>query len=289
LTPYAYLPLRSAWIDAHHLDPLPALGLPAGLAFWNYGDPSTWPNFVHLVTAADFHVRGGFAGYAEFWRYPHFARQLAQHIAQAYGYVGTLLAFGGACLFAASRRNDRLAIVLAALLPVPYTESYTDLQDAERYYLLTFWCAAVLMAVAFERLADLFELRPGSVGRFLAAFALALTFSTVAPERLAFFAQRSDRSGPTYVAEVCSFTPDDAIVLADWSYATPLAYAGYVDRAIGHRTVVASSPRQYLAFAARWVHRRPVYFVGFDDQLRLPGWNVRRVKSGTWSAYRLTK
>jgi hypothetical protein len=172
---------------------------------------------------------------------------------------------------------------------VPYTESYSDLQDPERYYLLTFWCGAVLMAVAFDRLADLFELRRGSVGRFCAAFAFAFTFATVAPERSSLFGQRLDRTGPTYVAQVCAFTPDDAIVLADWSYATPLAYASYVDGAIGHRAVVASTPRQYLAYAARWIRRRPVYFVGFDGNLRLPGWRLRRVKSGDYFAYRLTK
>ena len=289
LLPYAYLPLRSAWIDARHLDPLIALGLPPGLAFWNYGDPSNWRTFTHFVTGADFHVRGGFAGTVTLGRYPNFASSLSRQIASAYGYAGTMLALGGALVLLASRRLDRIAIVLAGLLPVPYTEAYPDVQDRERYYLLTLWCAAVAIAVGFDRLADLFQLRPKSVGRHALAFALAASFATVGSDRAKLFDQRHDRAGPDYVAEVRAFTPDDAIVMADWSYATPLAYAGYVDRALGHRTVIAAFPQQYLAYAARWVRSRPVYFVGFEDNLVLPGWHVRRVKSGGYFAYRLSK
>ena len=289
LLPYAYVPLRSVWIDAHHLDPMIALGLPPGLPFWNYDDPSNWERFARFVTGADYHVRGGFAGFVTPASYPDFASGVSRQIAAAYGYAGTMLALAGALLLVASRRLDRIAIVLAGLLPVPYTEAYPDVQDRERYYLLTLWCAAVALAVGFDALAQLFQLRRKSLGRYALAFALAVSFATVGPERAQMFDQRLDRTGPDYVAHVCRVTPDDAIVMADWSYATPLAYAGYVDGSIGRRTVVAASPRQYLAYAERWVRTRPVYFAGFDDDLRLPGWRVQRVVSDYYFVYRLTK
>jgi hypothetical protein len=289
LLPYAYLPLRSAWIDAHHLDPLTTLGLPNGLAFWNYGDPSSWGTFVHFVTGADFHVRGGFAGYVSFGRYPDFAEGVSRQIAQAYGYAGTMLALGGALVLLWSRRLERIAIVLAGILPVPYTIAYPDLQDRERYYLLGLWCAAVAMAVGFERLTELFQLRGKSIGRYVFAFALAVSFATVGPERAQLFGQRADLTGPDFVAQVRAFTPEDAIVMADWSYATPLAYARYVAGSFGRRTVIAAFPQQYLAYAARWVRTRPVYFVGFEDDLALPGWRLQKVKSGDYYAYRLSK
>jgi len=37
------------------------------------------------------------------------------------------------------------------------------------------------------------------------------------------------------------------------------------------------------------VRTRPVYFAGFDDDLRLPGWRVQRVVSDYYFVYRLTK
>jgi hypothetical protein len=101
--------------------------------------------------------------------------------------------------------------------------------------------------------------------------------------------QRSDRFGPDFVGEVRSFTPDDAIVVAAWGYATSLAYAAYVDGTLGHRTVVVGGPTQYLAYVPRWIGRRPVFIVAFDSDLQIPGWNVRLVKSSSYYAYRLTK
>jgi hypothetical protein len=289
LLPFAYLPLRSAWIDAHHIEPTLALGLPPGMPLWNYDDPSNWANFARFVTGADFHVAGGFWGFFDLGRYPYFGQQLVNQVAHAYGYFGALLALGGACLVVLSRRLDGIALVVAALVPVPYTESYSDLQESERYYVLALWCAAIVIGIAFERCAALFELRPRSVGWYAAAVGLAASFATCAPERVNFPLQRSDRFGPDFVGEVRSFTPDDAIVVAAWGYATSLAYAAYVDGTLGHRTVVVGGPTQYLAYVPRWIGRRPVFIVAFDSDLQIPGWNVRLVKSSSYYAYRLTK
>jgi hypothetical protein len=288
LLPYAYLPLRSAWIDAHHLDPNVALGLPPGLPIWNYGDPSNWHNFARFVTGADFHVGGGFAGFASISRYPYFAQQLGAQMAQAYG-VASLIAAGGAVALVATRRAPGIAIVLAGLFPVPYTESYSDLQQPERYYLFAFWCAAIAIGVGFERLAALFELRARSLGWYSLGLSLAVALATCAPERALIFNQRNDLFGPTFAAEVTSFTPDDAIVVSDWGYATSLAYSAYVAHTFGHRSIVVAGAAQYLPYLQHWLGRRPLYFVGFDSDLRISGWNVERVKSSTYYAYRLTK
>jgi hypothetical protein len=286
--PYAYLPLRSAWIDAHHLDPNVALGLPAGLPIWNYGDPSNWRSFVHFVTGADFHVGGGFAGFVHVTQYPYFAERLGAQMAGAYG-VASLLAIGGAVVLVATRRAPGIALVLGALLPVPYTESYSDLQQPERYYLFAFWCAAIAIGVGFERLAALFELRTRSLGWYSLGFALTVALATCAPDRAQIFNQRSDRFGPNFAAEVRSFTPDDAIVISDWGYATSLAYSAYVAHTFGHRSIVVGGASQYLSYLQRWLGHRPIYVVGFDSDLRIPGWNVVQVKASTYYAYLLTK
>ncbi len=288
LLPYATLPLRSAWVDAHHLEPGLALGLPPGMPFWNYGDPSTWSNFVNFVTAAQFHVRGGFAGFLQFARYPYFASQLGTQIARAYG-VASLLALGGAAVLAWKRGVPGIALVLAAVLPVPYTESYIDLQQGERYYLFALWCAAIAIGVGFERLAALFELRPRTVGWYSLGFAVAVALVTCAPDRLQLFNQRSDTFGPDFVAEVRSFTPDDAIVVSAWGYATSLGYAAYVQRTFGHRSLVVGGDAQYLPYLERWLGRRPLYLITFDSDVNIAGWNATPVKRGLYYAYRLTK
>lgn len=289
LVPFAYVPLRSAWVDAHGLDPAVALGFPRGMPFWNYDDPSTWPAFWHFVTGADFHVGGGFAGFLDLSRYPSFAQQLSDRIAHAYGYAAVLLALGGAAFLVVTRRLDGIALVLAALLPVPYTESYPDLQQPERYYLFAFWCAAILIGIAFERLAALLELRPQTVGWYALALCLAASFATCAPERAQLFDQPHDFFGPDFVAEVRSFTPDNAIIVSAWGYATSLAYASYVAGTFGHRAVIVGGPDQYLPQLAPWLGRRPLYLISFASDVTIPGWKVRSVKASTYYAYRLTK
>ncbi len=278
LLPYAYIAPRAAWLFAHHTDPTLALGLPAGLPFWDYGDPETPGRFWDFVTGAEFHVHSGFDGYLQPARYVDYVEALVARLGDAYGYVGALLATLGAVLML--RRDDAApkAIVLAAVLAVPYTESYSDLQEPDRYYLLALWCAAIAIAVAFERIADLLQ-RPST--RFIRsglALALAYALAFLVPPRGDIFGQHDDRSAPDYVAYVKSVTPNDAIVLAEWAYSPPLAYASYVDHSFGDRTEVTSGPTQYESHFAAWLARkRPLYIVTFDQSLALKPYRLQRI------------
>jgi len=289
LTPYAYLPLRSAWIASHHLDPTVALGLPPGLPFWNYDDPETWHNFVRVLTGADFDVHSGFAGFIEFSQYGAFAQGLGTRIVGAFGPLGILAAAIGAGAFFARRDPRGIALVLVALLPVPYTESYNELQDPDRYYLFTLWCAAISIGVAFELVLDLFRLAPRSLVRYAFLAGLIATFVAASPNRQELFAQANDRGAPEYVDEVKALTPDNAIVLAEWAYSTPLAYASYVNHSFGDRIVVASAPDQYTPLIAGWLATRPVYFISFSDHLTIPGYRVTLLKDGPYYAYQIAR
>ncbi len=287
LLPYAYLPLRSAAVVAAGLDPTVALGLPPGLPFWNYDDPRTWHNFLRVVTGADFDVHSGFAGFLDLASYPRFAAALVKELVAAYGFVGCALAVAGAVLLVARRRAAGAALVVAALLPVPYTESYNELQDPSRYYLLTLWCSAVAIGLGFELVADLLQLVPRSVGRFAAAAALVASFVAAPRDSGALFAQRNDDGAPRYVGDVIATTPSNAIVVAEWAYSTPLAYAAYVQGRFGNRIVVAAAPKQYAAFYRRWLRRRPVYIVAFSDALSVPGFTLVPLATGYFHEYKL--
>jgi hypothetical protein len=290
LLPYAYLPLRSAYVAAHGLDPTVALGLPRGLPFWDYDHPATWDNFLRVVQASDFDTHSGFAGFIDVLRYPGFAAALVRRLGGAFGCAGVLLAAVGAFGLVAARPRAGSALVLGALLTVPFTETYTELQDPDRYYLFTLWCAAIALGAGFERIVALFRVADArSLGRFGFTAGLVASFVAASPDREAILNQRHDDWAPSYVEEVKSYTPDNAIVLADWAYSTPLAYAAYVQHSLGHRIVVVSGPQQYVAYVPGWLADRPVYDIAFDSSLSVPGLTVVPVKSGSYYAYRFEK
>jgi hypothetical protein len=290
LLPYLYLPLRSAYVAAHGLDPTVALGLPRGLPFWDYDHPATWQNFLRVVQASDFDTHSGFAGFVDVSRYPAYAAAVVRRLSGAFGYVGVLLAAVGAFVLVAARPREGVALVLAALLTVPFTETYTELQDPDRYYLLVLWCAAIAIGAGFERVVALFRVESArSLGRFGFTAGLVASFVAGSPNREAILNQRHDDWAPSYVEEVKSYTPDNAIVLADWAYSTPLAYAAYVQHALGHRIVVVSGPQQYAAYVPGWLAHYPVYDIAFDSSVSVPGLTVVPVKSGSYYAYRFEK
>jgi hypothetical protein len=288
LLPYAYLPLRSAAVSAAHLDPTLALGLaPGAQPFWDYDHPATWRNFTRVLTAADFDVHSGFAGFAHLAAYPRFAAALALRLGGAYGFGGALLAAFGGALLLARREAGAAALVVAALLPVPYTESYNELQDPDRYYLLTLWCGAIALGIGFEFVANLLAVRARSLGRIALGAALVASFVTSSSERGDLFLQRYDRNAQRYVDDVKSETPDNAIVVAEWAYVTPLAYAAYVRDDFGRRSLVSGAPDQFVARYPGWLRKRPLYVVSFNDALQLPGFDVRPLGAQYYHTYQV--
>jgi hypothetical protein len=278
LLPYAYIAPRAAWLFAHRTDPTLAIGLPPGLPFWDYGDPETPGRFWAFVTGAEFHVHSGFSGYFQPVRYFAYGAALIARLGDAYGYVGTILATLGTIFLILRRDVASKALVLAAVLAVPYTESYSDLQEPDRYYLLALWCAAIAIAVAFERIADLLQQRRTQFIRVGLAVALVCALALGVPPRGDIFAQYVDRGAPEYVAYVKSVTPGNAIVLAEGAYSSPLAYASYVEHSFGDRTAVASGPTQYESHFRAWLaQKRPLYIVTFDDSLTLKPFVLQRL------------
>ena len=289
LLPYGYLPLRSAWIYERRLDPTLSIGLPVGLPFWDYDHPSTWTNFGRVLTGADFDVHSGFAGFVDLPSYGRFLAALLSRAYGAYGYLGCLVAAVGAGALVVRRDACGIALVVVALLPVPYTESYNELQDPDRYYLFTLWCAAIATGVGFDLLLALFRPTARSPLRYVFLGCLLASFAAAVRDPAAMFQQRSDDGAPRYVRDVKSLTPDNAIVLAEWAYSSPLAYASYVDGAFGHRIAVASGPDQYVAYFGTWLKTRPLYLVSFGDDVRIPGYTLQMIKDGPYYVYQIKR
>ncbi len=289
LLPYGYLPLRSAYIYAHRLDPTLSIGLPVGLPFWDYDHPSTWTNFMRVLTGADFDVHSGFAGFVDLAAYGRFGAALVTRAYGAYGYLGCLVAAIGAGALVVRRDARGIALVIVALLPVPYTESYNELQDPDRYYLFTLWCAAIATGVGIDLLLELFRPAARSPLRYLFLGGLIASFAAAAPSRQSMFDQAGDNGAPNYVADIESLTPDNAIVLAEWAYSTPLAYAAYVNGSFGNRIPVASGPDQYAALIPGWLRTRPVYLVSFGDDVTLPGLRLDKIRDGPYYVYAIAR
>jgi len=287
LATYAYLPLRSAAVASARIEPQLALGLPPGAAFWNYDDPHTWPNFWRVVSAADFDVRSGFAGFFAGNAYGEYATALATTVRRAYGSAGVAAAALGAALLVVRQPVPGIALVLAAVLPVPYTESYSEIQDPSRYYLLTLWCAALAIAIAVQTVLD--RTAASAPSRAAACVVLVVCFLTAAPDRSSVVAQRGDRAAADYVADVERMTPGDAVVVADWAYAAPLAYEAYVRHGFGHRIGLAASVTQHADRYASWLRRRSLYLVSFSSHVTVPGFDVAALNTGPYYVYRVRR
>lgn len=131
LLPYAYLPIRSAVVTHLALDPTTGLGLPEGMPFWDYDHPSTLSGFLRLTTGSDFDVRDGLFGIFDLRQYGTFLRYLVIREWLQFGALCTFALYG---IFMQYRRQPDLCVslLLLALVPVPFINSYRALADPDR-------------------------------------------------------------------------------------------------------------------------------------------------------------
>jgi hypothetical protein len=270
---YAYLPLRSAVVAAHGLDPSAATPLyGAGNFDWNTNAPRTPAGFLDEVLAR--HVGAGsqlarafdpssISGAPQFW---------FEQAAGQYRFWLLLLAAAG---FATLAWVDRRALsVLAAgtLGGVSFAYVYRADTQLDRYVFVSFAVAAALSAGSVRlRLPRL----PGTWVRAVSVVALAVLAGFA-------FAQNRPRAasiyedGETIISAVRQDTPDGAIVVAQWNDAAALGYGTFVEHALGSRIIVAGWPSDYADQYTRWAESLPVrLFVSPLAMHRLLGLPVR--------------
>jgi 4-amino-4-deoxy-L-arabinose transferase-like glycosyltransferase len=281
---YAYLPLRSAQVYAQRRDPTLALGVGPGRPFWDYDHPAQRDGFVALVTGSDFEVGSGLAAIFLPKTYLEHGARYVRSIVGNFTLVGALAILAGAVLFVRSDRLRALGLIVAATASVPFGLGYPPEADVDRYFLPSFVVGAVLIGVALR----------STVRRWprLRAAVLAVAVAIVA---LQFYLhrdlleQRYDPGATRYLAFVRSHTPPQAILLAPWLYATPLAYAAYVQHDLGDRIVEAAWLGDDAALVPAWVKTRPVYvvYLAWGD---LPaGYHVVRVRGSDPPLYRVVR
>jgi len=273
LLPYTYLPLRSAAVFAARLDPTLSLGFDPGMPFWDYAHPALAANFWWLVSGQQFDKHDGFQAYVEPWRLVESARAF---VAFEWHEIGpfALAALLGLVVMARRDRALTVAIVLFGFLGVPFALGYSLEADKVRYLLTAAWTVALLSAVGTAWIATAVaqhtSLREGRAVAALASIAsLFIIFNAYRNRNI--LAINRDRVARTLVDDVTQHSSEDAIVVAPWIYATPLAYAAYVEHSFGKRIVVATGAEAISARIVNWSRLRCVLVVSDRPEVRIAG------------------
>ncbi|MFN2460848.1 MAG: protein O-mannosyl-transferase family [Candidatus Velthaea sp.] len=266
---YAYLPLRSAAITAAQLDPVAAVLHLDGYPIWNYDAPARWSGFLALVTGAEFHAGASLAAPLEAARYPEYAARFADILSSQYGWLGVALIAAGA--FALRRRPlVLLGLALTAFLVVPFSLTYGALFEAEKYYLLSAWIAALLLALGMQAAAAALRTQSAEYEALPVLLAGAIAGVNLA-SGTHFFDQRNDRRADALIDDVRANVPDRAVVWTPWWYATALAHAAYVRGDLGARIPVSSVAHDRMVQTAR-AEVRPLYYIPLpESDIRIDG------------------
>jgi hypothetical protein len=256
---YLYLPLRSEMVSAQGLDPTRLLGIPSGNAFWDYDHPASWHGFVALVFGSAFNPLAGAGSMFS----PATYRGLPDYFSQLYSEMssfGVSMAVGGIAAAWAKSRVRTVALLLFCAAVIPFGLGFTAESDPYRYFLTSFLVLAIFCGAAGSWLAQ--RLRFGAV--FPAAIVAAIALSLMVENRWIFpFA--GDERARAVITDVRRSTPNNAIIVANWLDAPPLAYASYVEHSLGQRVVEAAWLGDVASKLPAWMKQHAVYALGSDQ------------------------
>lgn len=277
---YAYLPLRSAHVVAAGLDPTLAIGLPPGHPYWDDHDPRTASGFLALVTGAEFAPGATLARVVAPSSLRAAWSALGSDLVAAFPQGLLVVAAAGWALAVARAPAAGAGIAVAALLPALFGGAYPAESDPWRYAFALVAVLAFGVAFAADRIVRAFA-RDGDrwVTPTVATAVLAFVLAHDAAGGGEILAARADRTGVALASRVIAHTSPSAIVVADWIYASPLAYAAYVERRFGRRIVVCAHPEDERARYAGWARTRQVAILA-DDPPRIAGVRLRLLSDG---------
>jgi hypothetical protein len=283
---YAYLPLRSAYVSAHRLDPTLALGIPPGRPFWDDHHPATREGFRSLVAGSEWGPGETLVRLYTPDTIRVAVRRYGAYLLDDETQVLFFAALVGLGFIAAQSPAIALGLLLSALVPALFGASYQAEADPSRYVFTLYAVLALGAAVAAERTVRAFgRERPGTALGIVAVLLAAVVVRDVVLGA-DLFAQRSDASASRLGERVAASTRDGAVVVAPWDWATPLGYKAYVEHGLGRRIVVCAQVADHLDEYARWLRDRQVTIVS-DGPPTLPGFRLRRLSDGTPQVYEL--
>jgi hypothetical protein len=272
---YMFLPLRSLWLSRMRVDPTLSLGIPAGRPYWDYGHTVVPANFLRELSGSDFTVGGGLSGIFS----PAAYAQIPEHFFTAAsgsfgGYGWAMLILIGLGLHALVKRigpTATLAFALCGGAAVPFALSYTSESDIDRYFLAAYWCIALLFAGGTETLFAYAAERFTRLRRFRLQVVLPMLLlmyvcvNNLSANATNMLLQHQDHEARSFINRVLAVTPPNAIIVSLWTYATPLAYAAYVEGTMKERIVDTAWPAEDARYFTAWQSlRRPIVIVSTD-------------------------
>ncbi len=267
LSLYLYLPLRSAYLVAHGLDPTAGLPGAHGGIFWNYNDPRTLPGLISELTGSQFQTPAYFAAAFNPMRAGDALWAFVTGVQSQFGTFAALAVLAGAG--AAWRRNWRTTLVLgtACTAGLLFSIVYPNESDVGRYRLLALWAAVPLLGALTPQLRDVRAtlLRGGLV------LFLALGATTAFAGQRGFFAHRPGEGGRWVIDAVGSNVPAPSVIVTGWLDATSLAYGAYVDGSLRGRIIVSDNELRTPLYRRWAAHRRVFVLVDPHDVTNLPG------------------
>ncbi|MGC1334196.1 MAG: DUF2723 domain-containing protein [Candidatus Cybelea sp.] len=264
---YLYLPLRSAYVVAHGLDPTAGLQGVNGGIFWNYNDPRTLHGLALELTGSQFHTPGYFAEAFNPLRIGDALWAFVTGTQAQYGTFATFLVLAGVA--AAWRRNWRTTLVLcvACTEALLFSIVYPNESDVGRYRLLASWLAVPLFGAVLPEP----EASATPLLRIALVLFLAIGAGTAFANQRAFFHRAPGEGGRWVIDAVRLNVPVPSIVVTPWLDATSLAYGAYVDGSLRGLTIVSDNALR-LALYRRWAaHHRVFVLVNPHDVSGLPG------------------
>lgn len=284
LCAYAYLPLRSAYVVEHGLDPTLTLGIAPGRPYWDDHDPRTADGLHALVTGSEW-------GPSETLGRLFTPDAIGATVARFGGDLrqdapGGLLivALAGIVLIAVRAPLIAVGVLSAGIVPALFGGSYAAEADPYRYVFALYAIVALGIAVAAER-----ALRAVGRSRALPAAAviaslLALVLTRDAWRAADVRAMRTDPRPQSLIDRVASSTRAGAIVVGEWNFASALAYGAYVEGALGDRIVLCAYPGEHASRYTAWRREHQVVAValGAPD---IPGFHTRLLSAGFPNVY----
>jgi 4-amino-4-deoxy-L-arabinose transferase-like glycosyltransferase len=254
---YAYLPIRSAMVTNQRLDPTRQLGLPPGKAFWDNDHPSTLSGFKKEISGEEFGAGGTFQRMFDLQTYANAGESYQDLLLHELTPVALLFAAGG--LYALARRDGWLAFAmgLAVAIPTAFALAYTIETDPQRYNLIPFAMMCVLAGYGASQ-----TVRALPALRRAALFLLGANVVALLVLNASTFDQRNAKGAQAVISSVVQKTPGNAILIAPWLYATPLAYGAYVEHRLDRRIVISAWLAENAKRVPLWTRTRPVYVVG---------------------------
>ncbi|MDQ2909091.1 MAG: DUF2723 domain-containing protein [Candidatus Eremiobacteraeota bacterium] len=277
--PYGYLPLRSAAVYAARRDPTLSLGFAPGMPFWDYAHTAVPKNLWWLVTGQQFDKADGLAVYTHPLRWAAVAAHFIALAGRQFTPLGVAFALVGALTLVVRRLQLAAGLLAAGFLGVPFAFAYSLEADKDRYLLLALWMMSLFVACGASAAVGgtrRWVRRPLVFGGVALAGVLIALAGWDAWNARGIVAIERDLTARRYITATERISTPTAIVVAPWVYATPLAYAAYVERNFGRRIVVTAEPQSLAGRMAAWSNRHCVIAVWDRPALVLKGLRVSR-------------